>query len=269
MKCIIKAIFLFFIISVFSFSSLYAHDWSAEGLTENGTKAVNGESLLELTDAEGKKVFIQYSGGLDESTIGNVLEIRKVFLGWKNISADRVKFLVSGARMDIAVFPGTFTCGERDMLGYVSAGMQFIYTDSLEYNFRITLENLFIRVRGAYVDEASLCEKMLEAVKNPHDYIRKRDPEYILTRLDRLEERNDRLEKENRLLRNAVMAMHNSGFFRGTTPVSSEVVNRIVEMKKAKPSLTVKQIEEELEKEKIMASSKEISLVLAVYFNEY
>jgi len=250
-------------------SPLYSFDWKGEGLAEKSSTISRDGSILELSDSKGGSVVVKYSGSLDDSDAKMILEIRKAILSWKNIRVKRIRFLVSQAGIDIVAFPDSFMCEGKDMLVYVPAGIHFSYTDSLEYNFRITLENLFIRIRGSYIDEIELCTKIIEAVNNPREYIRKRDPEYFLSKLDMLEKNYSRLEKDYQMLRTAVMALHNTGFFRGTTPVSIDVITRTVELKKSDPSITDKKILEVLKKEKIKATGKEVSLVLEVYFNEF
>ncbi len=93
-------------------------------------------------------------------------------------------------------------------------------------------------------------------MEKPHDYIRKRDPEFILAKLTKLEERCGKLEDESRMLKNAILALHNTGFFRGPTAISADLVKRVIELKKADPALKADQIREKLRSEKLRLQTR-------------
>jgi hypothetical protein len=264
-----KALTAVLLILLSSTLALHAADFQSEGLNEISRKTAGSETILELADGDGRKISVQYYGELADDTAARIVELRKIFAGWKQIRTEGIKFLVSSGRIDIVIFPGSLAINGKDMLPYIPAGINLSYTDELEYNFRITTQNLFIKIQGTYMKEDDICLKIQEAVDNPHDYIRKRDPEFILAKLTKLEERCGKLEDENRLLKNAILALHNTGFFRGPTVVSADVVKRVIELKKSDPALKAAQIREKLTGEKIEASDKEISLILALYFNEF
>ena len=62
--------------------------------------------------------------------------------------------------------------------------MLFIDTDTLTYNFRMKIQGLFIKIKGEYLTEDLILGKMTEAQRNPRAYVRKRDPEYFLRKLE-------------------------------------------------------------------------------------
>jgi hypothetical protein len=264
-----KALTAILLILLSSTPALHAADFQSEGLKEIGRKTTGSETLLEMTDSDGRKISVQYNGELTDDTAARIIELRKIFAGWNQIKTEGIKFLVSYGRIDIVIFPGTLAIDGKDMLPYIPAGINLSYTDELEYNFRITTQNLFIKIQGTYMKEDDICLKIQEAVNNPHDYIRKRDPEFILAKLTKLEERCGKLEDENRVMKNAILALHNTGFFRGPTAVSGDLVKRVIALKKADPALKADQLREKLRSENIEASDSEISLILALYFNEF
>jgi hypothetical protein len=150
------------------------------------------------------------------------------------------------------------------------AGMYFVDTDTLTYNFRMTIKSLFLKIKGEFLTEELVCGKMLEAIKNPSAYVRKRDPEYFLRKLEQLETDLDRLKAydfEN--LRIGVLTLHNKGFFGGVNLIKKEVIIKVIELKKQSASLSKDQIVEKLKAEKIEASAGEVELILNIYFNEF
>ena len=63
--------------------------------------------------------------------------------------------------------------------------------------------------------------------------------------------------------------LSNRGFFGRIYPVDRMAIDRVVAMKKADPSLSQEQVMAKLKTEGIKMSSKEVSLVFDVYFNEF
>jgi hypothetical protein len=77
------------------------------------------------------------------------------------------------------------------------------------------------------------------------------------------------LSTEFQLLRYALLVLNNRGFF-GTIRLPSETgINRLVELKKQQPKLTMDEAREKLKAEGIEMTSKEVFLVFSVYFNEF
>ncbi len=70
------------------------------------------------------------------------------------------------------------------------------------------------------------------------------------------------------LLRYAVLTFHNRFLFQ-TIPIPREAIDRVVELKVETPALTEEEIAATLKNEGIKLKSKELKLILAVYFNEF
>jgi len=84
-----------------------------------------------------------------------------------------------------------------------------------------------------------------------------------------LEQKVSDLSTEFQLLRYALLVLNNRGFF-GTIRLPSEAgINRLVELKKQQPKLTMDEAQEKLKAEGIEMTSKEVFLVFSVYFNEF
>ena len=198
-----------------------------------------------------------------DSWAEKIVDINAKFSQWKYMKPDNNEYFVTGESLEILVVPSSFKFKEYDFMTYLPAGMTFIYDYTLRYNFRITKNDVFLRLNDKFIDEDSLCNRMKEGLDDPIGYLKKREPEFFLQKLNELEEKQDRLTK-------ALMYYQNSGFLGfGNTPVKSIVVKRVVELKTADPKINFDTIKDTLDKEKIDASAKEIKLVLSVLYNEF
>lgn len=271
-----RRILLTLCLIIFISTNLLAVDWPARNITVVEKKEIEERTELVLKDAEGHQFMVQYDGTLDEGSAAAIVKLLKIFYAWKNITIDTMRFNVSKQSMSISIFPSKYEYKGKDFLPYLPAGMLFIYTDTLSYNFRLTKDNLFIRIKGEYTYEKLIGDKMTEALKNPHAYIRKRDPEYFLAKLSQLEEdlertraRQHTFRNEYNKLRYALMYLHNTGVLWGKNPINKKAIERVVEIKKNNPKIKKDDIVKQLDKEKIEISGKELDIILAVYFNEF
>lgn len=263
---------------------LRAYDWESRGIKVQNTEQNGEEIYLSLVDGSGRQFGIKYFNELAPADVEQILNLRNSFYGWKNMKPARMDFFVTGQVIEIAVFPQKFTYKNTDLLPFVPGGMLFTQAGDLSYNFRITRNNIFIRIAGQYRDEDELGAKMLEAINDPQGFLKKRDPEFFLVKLTALEERDRAMQQQyesllkehqallesHRRLVNAVMTFHNTGFLGfGEYAIDPKVVSRIVELKTADPSMKLDAIRARLEQEGLKASKDEVHLVLGVYFNDF
>lgn len=272
-----KFIICFFISFVFISEFLYAYDWSAKDVKELNKSLSDNEIIVNLTDSSGRRFTVKYYEQISERDVGIILELNSKFYSWKNMTPAKINYFISNKTIEIVVVPARFKYKEENILKYLPAGMLFVYTDSLSYNYRITRDNIFVRVKGRFKDESELCDKTLEAINDPLAYLKKRDPEFFLTKLTALEDSYLKLQKEHKKLvikheklLYAVMTLHNTGFLGfGVNPIDKKAVKRILELKKENPSFGSEDIEKKMEKEGFKISDDEIILVLSVYYNEF
>ncbi|MBP7585476.1 MAG: hypothetical protein KBA61_15650 [Spirochaetes bacterium] len=242
--------------------ALYAYDWGQDGITVVNKAEQDGTTELTLKDAKENTFSLKYMSEPDDAMLKNVVKLKGDLYGWKNMTVDSLKFVYDQGGLEISLMPKKFEYEGKNINNYLPSGMQFTYTYLLQYNFRINVNRLFIRIAGDYDTEERVCRKIVDAINNPKEYIRKRDPEYLLTKLEQLEET---LHK----LRTATLMLHNSGFLSGPEPVSRDVVEKVVGMRLLDPVISREKIAENLEKQKVKASSREINLILNVYFNDF
>ena len=111
---------------------------------------------------------------------------------------------------------------------------------------------------------------MKEAVDDPVSYLKKREPEYFLQKLNELEESQRNIIDSQEKLTRALLYFQNSGFLGiGNTPVKPAVIKRVIELKTNDPTLDKTKIKTQLDKEKLESSEKEIGLILNVFYNEF
>ena len=242
--------------------ALYAYDWGQDGITVVNKAEQDGTTELTLKDAKENTFSLKYMSEPDDAMLKNVVKLKGDLYGWKNMTVDTLKFVYDQGGLEISLMPKTFAYEGKNINNYLPSGMQFTYTYLLQYNFRINVNRLFIRIAGDYDTEERVCRKIVDAINNPKEYIRKRDPEYLLTKLEQLEETMHKL-------RNATLMLHNSGFLSSPEPVSRDVVEKVVGMRLLDPVISREKIAENLEKQKVKATSREINLILNVYFNDF
>lgn len=236
-------------------SRLDAYDWAAAKIVVESEETDNGRTVLHLKDSDGNAFVVGYDSEPPDAVFERILKIKSDFNSWSHIKIGRMSFEYSKDVLELNIVPSEFRYKGVNVLDYLPAGLFFSYYDSVYYNYRITRDKMFVRVYGEYVNEEELCEKTIAAVNDPLAYIRARDPEYLLQRLDRLV--------------NAVMAYESRGMFGSARPIERRVVQRIVEIKRQNPVFKRKDIVKALEKEKISISEKAVGAVLAIYYNEF
>ncbi|MCF7927775.1 MAG: hypothetical protein K9L68_02035 [Spirochaetales bacterium] len=232
-------------------------------------------------------------------------ELYNEFSAWNNLRAQSVRLRFENERAYLVIVPSKLICEGKDMAGYLPSGMQFSYISGyLEYNFRMLVDNLFLRFFGRFVDREQFCAEMAEAVANPFAYIQANDPAYAMRKLVSVEKELDKLQTEaaensgsveelrsslkelsarHRRLREehekllsdyrdllySVMVLHNTGWFRGPTPFDREGLKRVVELKERNPSWNAEEIAPIIKDEGFELSNQEIKLILKVYFQEF
>jgi len=260
-------ILIFFIMLV---SNAMAYDWKSAGFEETDSGTKGEENYVVLKDANSTSIKVRFQGELGDSWAAKIIELNKKFSEWKNMKPDNIDYYITGDTLEILVIPSVFKYADIDFIPYMPGGMTFIYDYALRYNFRITKNEIFLRLNDKFIDEDSLCKRMKEALDDPIAYLKKREPEYFLQKLNELEENMAILKDSQDKLTKSLLYFQNSGFLGfGNTPVKTAVVKRIVELKTADLSIDKVKIKETLDNEKIETTDKEIELVLNVLYNEF
>lgn len=232
-------------------------------IKEMNIEVIGSEKNINLVDNYSNQFVIIEKSDIDTETAEKVIKLKDDFFNWKSMKIDKIKFLVSKSKIDIVILPLSFTCNSNNIIPHIPAGLFFIYTDALKYNFRMIKDNIFIRMEGYFINEQVFNDKIEMALKDPSIYVKSHDPAYIVFKLDSLENDLAKLNKENSMLRKAVINLLNK------TSVSDDTVKKVIKLKTNNPSLNAEQITIKINGQGIKISEKTVNLILAVYFNEF
>lgn len=242
--------------------ALQSYDWNRNNVTIVEQSVEESKTTQALKDEKGRLFGITYYNDINEETAKRVLSLKDDFYGWQSMKVGKLDFTYSEGGLQISLIPEKYESGGVDFNQYMPSGMLFAYTTLLQYDFRINVSNLFVRIKGDFTTEARFSEKIAAAIRNPQEFIKRRDPEYLLQQIEGLE---DSMAK----LKSAIVSVNNKGFFGGVEPIPQDTINRVVGIRAGNPQITVEQISKALEKEKVKASDREINLILNVYFNQF
>jgi hypothetical protein len=251
-------------------SNAMAYDWKGAGFEEIDSGLKGDENYLVFKDRNSASIKVRFQGELTDTWAEKIVELNKKFSEWKYMKSDNIDYFINGETLEILIIPSVFNYSGNDFIPYIPAGITFFYDYALRYNFRITKNDIFLRLNDKFIEEDLLCRRMKEALDDPIAYLKKREPEYFLQKLNELESSMALLQDSHDKLTRSVLYFQNTGFLGfGNTPVKAAVVKRIVELKAADQSFDKVKIKETFEKEKIEATDKEIELVLNVLYNEF
>jgi hypothetical protein len=164
-----------------------ALDLPSYDLSETSRATEANRTVMTLQDAEGRSFTMSYAAEPSKAIMDRVVQLKDLFYGWKNITISSLRLTVTGSLIEAAVFPETVMVAENDLVEYVPAGLLFISTSTLEYDFRVTKDNLFLKVHGPYAGEDEMENKIASAVANPSLFLLSSDPTYLLGRIEAAE----------------------------------------------------------------------------------
>ncbi len=242
----------------------------------------SGINYADLTDAQGHELTVGLSSA--ELTNNQAALLKTVvdrLYDLQYAKVENLKVVFTAGRVEIVLIPSTFSYNGMDLAQFMPSGMQFYYTDFLEYDFRLRVNQYFLRFAGRYTDEKAFADRLVDVVKNPTSFLRSQDPEYMLQRLDTIEKAlgdstranretlsrvaalaqqvtklqsqldaadssHDALARQMQLLEYGVMVLHNRGWLFGTIYLPDRrVVEKAIEMKKANPTWTKDELAKE------------------------
>jgi len=241
---------------------VFAVDWQAKQITRE-TALDKEDKTAAFKDAAGNIFFIENDGDVTDEEATAVISIKDTMYSWQSMKIKELRFIVENGTISALVTPESLQWNSLDILPSLTAGMMFIYDNqSLSYNYRIKKDNYFLRINGAYISEKVLCDKMFEAINTPQTFVQRRDPDYLLSHIDRV-------DAEMEMFRKSLVAVNNRGLFSNDGPVDDKVIARVVSLKKTNAQATKKEIKETLEKENLKITDKALELIFNVYFYEF
>mgnify|MGYP006278165761 CR=1 FL=1 len=309
-------------------ASLGAVELTDRGYAVSNERVEDGITLYDVRDDAGNSLTVGTATGSFSNQNMNVLEIvRETFFNMEYLDVSQMKVVFSRNRADVVVIPRRYSFDGINLAALMPSGMQFIYTDFLEFDFRMLVEGLFVRMQGQYFTEEQFVERLARAARNPAAYIQSTDPRFVFSRLDEISEQIAEIEnsgvqmnaemenlidsfrefrtdanqglrrlqdeferemtemrtvyeglltdygeltREVALLRRALLVFENRGWFGSLRIPEENVVEEIVALKRANPTMTIDEAEAAInEGREESVSNKVVTLVFSLYFNEF
>lgn len=104
------------------------------------------------------------------------------------LEVESMNVLFAADRADILVVPSSLEYDRRELRGYVPSGLQFTFDQVLEYDFRVLVDEYFLRFSGQYIDEEQFLSRLVDAIDDPVGFLESQRPELLAQRLDEVEE---------------------------------------------------------------------------------
>lgn len=176
-------------------ASLTAVELTDRGYAVSGERQEDGITLYDVRDNDGNALTVGTATGSFSNQDMNVLEIvRETFFNMDYLTIGEMKVVFSRNQADVVVIPRRYRFDGINLAALMPSGMRFIYTDFLEYDFRMLIEGLFVRMQGQYFTEQQFLERLARAARNPAAYIQSTDPRFVFSRLDEMSEQIARIE---------------------------------------------------------------------------
>jgi hypothetical protein len=181
-----------FAIVIFSISALmWAQDFAQFGFKKTGEKKSDNLIYSILDDAGGNTVlFASSTKTIAVKDLKALQTLTETFFGWDNLKIAEIKIIAFPERLQAVILPQALSFENVDFLGNIPSGIQFYYTSFLEYDFRMKVQDYFIRMQGSLFSEQELLARMKQAVNDPVLYIKTHDPEYMIRKLTELEKQD-------------------------------------------------------------------------------
>lgn len=257
------------IVALFLTGGLWAAtEWASAGFTA-GDSRLEGERTIDvLKDASGFSFEAGHKGDLTSAELDKLRELHKIFFSFPGLKVKRLVVNVDAGKVEALVQPESIEYKGRDLKANVPSGMAFTHSGTVSYDFRMTQSNIFMKVRGPFDTSEALLKKMSEAVDSPLQFIRRNDPEYFIDRLNAIDDSFVSAKREIDTFRLGSLAYLNAGIFGIPQPIAAKSVSRCVEIRTQNPTWTKKQIADQLAKDNVKLNDREISIILAVFFNQ-
>jgi len=270
-----------------------AVNWEKNGLSLVSSNAADKErdkNTARLKDKAGHEIVVSWTGAdLADDQVARVTALTEQFYAFKLITVDQLTFTRrDGGLIEVTVLPAAFKSKDQDFMPNLPAGLTFMFANKLlDFDFRMVIDNVFVRMKGTFTNEEKLAERMGLALKDPLAYIRRNSLDFALEQIEKLQLRTEELEsklvqaqtdsqqaqaeaqRELGKLRTALMLFQNRGFFGDIQAIKPEVLAAIIGAKQSQPTWTRLQIGEQLRRNKIEVNDNEILVVFVTFFNEY
>jgi hypothetical protein len=262
----------------------YALDSAIFGASVVSSVSEGDRTAFVLKDATGRTYTVSVKEDPTPETAAQITKLKDLFFSWQNITIGSLRFTITGTLIEALIFPERLVVGGNDLRPFAPAGLFFSYTSALDlqYDFRVTKDNLFMRVSGRYSGEEEVEQKIADAIANPTAYLQRSDAEYLLSRIDQsqtdiagmqaaldaLSKSLQSLSAQMEALRYNAMTRENVEWLFFPTPIPRAGIARILALKRDSPALTPAEAASRLKTEGIKMTDQEVRIVFKYYFEE-
>jgi hypothetical protein len=284
--------------------SIAAYDFSGSGFTQKSERTESGKPIAILGDESGGEVLFSAEAEPSPQRISVLRALVAELRSWSNFQAAEIRAVNRKDQLQVTAIPRSFTVDGVALGKAVPGGIQLIYKTATEYDFKVKSGKFVVHVSSVFTTEAELEAAALAAFKDPEAFIATRDPLFVQKRLDELaaqagdfaakadalaakaddlaariaaveavtfdvangakEERTSKAENEIEKLKIDILAALNAA-----KPINPDAMAKLVELKKADPSLDKKKAPKALKAAGYTLGASEISAIFLVEFGEY
>ncbi len=173
----------------------YGVELGDRGYSVLSQRQEEGITLFEVRSPQGNRFIVGRAGDtFTAQQLSNLETVRRTFFGFDTIRIDSLKVLFYEDRAEILLVPSRISYDGTNLLQYIPSGMQFYLRESLQYDFRMVVGEFFVRVRGEFLSEEQLLNRMSEAAANPVAFVQSTDPRYLFEQLNEIRDSIDEAE---------------------------------------------------------------------------
>lgn len=178
----------FLILSLLVVMPLFPVSFADAGLTVVSEKREGPTMVYVLKDPKGQEISAVLEGELTLQTVTGLSGIVKTFSEWKHLNVSSIKLRITPVQIGAGVIIQETVYKGITLNRHLPAGLQFFLRDTLEYDFRIAAQNNFVRLRGWYFNEEQLLNRVTDVIRNPGQFLKAQDPEFLFTLISALEQ---------------------------------------------------------------------------------
>jgi hypothetical protein len=140
-------------------------------------------TVYNVSNAAGIRFSVQFSGELSAKSGSLIQRSLAEFYAWTGMDIAYLRISITDDGATVLIIPENYVHNGVDLTAFLPSGIQFYVDQVFEYDFRINVEKIFIRLRGQLNEENRFTERLASAIEDPAGFIERNDPEYVLREL--------------------------------------------------------------------------------------
>lgn len=270
------------LISLITFN-IYAGDLASYNLLLESQKEIDNRTETTIITPQNEVISVISTSELtvdQEDLIGRSFN---TFFNWDELKIESFQMIFEDDQLSILIKPYSLIYNETDIAQYLPSGIQLYYDSFFEYDFRMSKDLLFMRLKGQFYSKEEFLEELNNAVLDPILYIQIHDPSYLIRQIDELRSINkeqdntinemqkiiEELSLNHSKLVNAVLSLNNTSFLGSALEFNKSDIKEIIEVKSNNPDLTVDDVVSTLKIDGVKVTDDLVKSVFMIYFDEF